>query len=181
MDIPVIVNTSRAMPESLSQIVPRCGAANRPSDPPQGATSRLHEFQNRFTLKGRSPAMSMQAIWIGIVLAALTLVHPVSAQGQNLGKNDFEQFCSECHGATGKGDGSKAKALGRKSADLTRLSEKKWGRVSCSAGLQRDRWQSRGVDSRAKGHAGMGSDLYRKIEGTGAPGISAGNEVPTGP
>jgi mono/diheme cytochrome c family protein len=68
--------------------------------------------------------MSMQAIWIGIVLAALTLVHPVSAQGQYLGKNDFEQFCSECHGATGKGDGSKAKALGRKSADLTRLSEK---------------------------------------------------------
>jgi hypothetical protein len=41
-----------------------------------------------------------------------------------LGKIDFEKFCAECHGMSGKGDGPRAKTLEKQPADLTKLAKK---------------------------------------------------------
>ena len=71
--------------------------------------------------------VSMKTVWIVIVLASLTLPHPGNAQGQRVGKNDFEKFCAECHGMIGKGDGPRAKTLEKQPADLTKLAEKNGG------------------------------------------------------
>ena len=65
--------------------------------------------------------MSIKTVWIVIVLALLALPHPRNAQGRRVGKNDFEKFCAECHGMSGKGDGPRAKALEKHPADLTKL------------------------------------------------------------
>ena len=71
--------------------------------------------------------VAMKTVWIVIVLASLALPHPGNAQGQRVGKNDFEKFCAECHGMSGKGDGPRAKTLEKQPADLTKLAEKNGG------------------------------------------------------
>jgi mono/diheme cytochrome c family protein len=71
--------------------------------------------------------VSMQTVWIVIVLASLALPHPGNAQGRSVGKNDFEKFCAECHGMSGKGDGPRAKTLEKRPADLTKLAERNGG------------------------------------------------------
>ncbi|WP_312527818.1 c-type cytochrome [Paracoccus sp. (in: a-proteobacteria)] len=43
------------------------------------------------------------------------------------GQADYQQYCSACHGATGKGDGPAAKDLTPKPADLTLLARKNGG------------------------------------------------------
>ena len=125
--------------------------------------------------------VSMKTVWIVIVLASLALPHPGNAQGQRVGKNDFEKFCTECHGMNGKGDGPRAKTPEKQPADLTKLAEKKRGRFPRRSCLRSDRRQSRGVDSRHKGHAGMGGPLYTRIEGENTARISAGSDQRIGP
>jgi hypothetical protein len=71
--------------------------------------------------------VSMQTVWIVIVLASLALPHPGNAQARRVGKNDFEKFCTECHGMSGKGDGPRAKTLEKRPADLTKLAERNGG------------------------------------------------------
>ena len=123
----------------------------------------------------------MKTIWIVIVLTSLALPHLGNAQGQRVGKNDFEKFCAECHGINGKGDGPRAKTLEKQPANLTKLAEKKRGGFSRRSCLRSDRRQSRGVDSRHKGHAGMGGPLYTRIAGEDAARISAGSDQWIGP
>lgn len=43
------------------------------------------------------------------------------------GEEDFANYCSACHGMSGKGDGEIANSLARRPADLTQLSAKNGG------------------------------------------------------
>lgn len=43
------------------------------------------------------------------------------------GREDFAAFCAGCHGVGGKGDGPAAAGLGRRPADLTRLTARNGG------------------------------------------------------
>lgn len=54
---------------------------------------------------------------LAVLAACLTPVRPVPS-----GADDFADFCAGCHGAGARGDGQAAAALGRRPADLTRLS-----------------------------------------------------------
>lgn len=45
-----------------------------------------------------------------------------SAQQSFSGSNDYQMFCSSCHGATAKGDGPIATSLLKRPPDLTQLS-----------------------------------------------------------
>ena len=72
-------------------------------------------------------AVSMQTVWIVIVLALLAFPHPGNAQVRSVGKNDFQKFCAECHGMSGKGDGPRAKTLEKRPADLTKLAARNGG------------------------------------------------------
>lgn len=60
----------------------------------------------------------------GLVLAAC-LPQPGPATPD--GAADFAANCAGCHGAGGRGDGPDAAALGRRPADLTRLSSRTGG------------------------------------------------------
>jgi len=57
-----------------------------------------------------------------LVLAASLLPSTGYSQAENDGKYWYLNYCASCHGASGKGDGSIAKALTQKPADLTALS-----------------------------------------------------------
>ena len=68
----------------------------------------------------------MKRRWIAgliAVLAALTITNLAQAQGLEIGKNEYLRSCASCHGASGKGDGYVVKALVKRPADLTKLTE----------------------------------------------------------
>jgi mono/diheme cytochrome c family protein len=57
----------------------------------------------------------------------LALTACVEAEKVPSGAEDFADYCSACHGASGKGDGGVADVLDRKPADLTKLSARNGG------------------------------------------------------
>jgi mono/diheme cytochrome c family protein len=63
----------------------------------------------------------------GWMLVPLALMACVERDKVPTGAEDYADFCSACHGASGKGDGDGAAALDRKPADLTRLSARNGG------------------------------------------------------
>jgi len=68
----------------------------------------------------------MRAIWIALMIAmsaAIGMTDVASAQGIELGKNEYLKSCASCHGVTGKGDGPVIKSLIKPPPDLTKLSE----------------------------------------------------------
>lgn len=62
----------------------------------------------------------------GAVLALAACLMP-EKQAENTGPQDFADYCSGCHGATGNGDGELAVTLRRKPSDLTKLSRRNKG------------------------------------------------------
>lgn len=68
----------------------------------------------------------MRHAWM-ILPLALSLAGCVETEKVPTGAEDFGDFCSACHGLSGKGDGEAAAALARKPADLTQLSAKNGG------------------------------------------------------
>ena len=62
----------------------------------------------------------------GAVLALAACLMP-EKQAENTGPQDFADYCSGCHGATGNGDGELAGTLRRRPADLTKLSRRNKG------------------------------------------------------
>lgn len=58
-----------------------------------------------------------------LILAACTGPEVERARGRDL----FMTYCQGCHGASGKGDGPAAPALGKKPADLTTLAARNGG------------------------------------------------------
>lgn len=62
-----------------------------------------------------------------ILSLALVLGACVESEKASTGAEDFADFCSACHGLSGKGDGGVAAELDRKPADLTRLSARNNG------------------------------------------------------
>ncbi len=68
----------------------------------------------------------MRHAWM-ILPLALSLAGCVETERVPTGAEDFGDFCSACHGLSGKGDGEGAAALARKPADLTQLSAKNGG------------------------------------------------------
>ena len=63
--------------------------------------------------------------WIGCLLAVIAAICVTAAAHAQteIGKNEFLRSCASCHGATGKGDGYVAKALIKRSPDLSKLSQ----------------------------------------------------------
>lgn len=62
-----------------------------------------------------------------ILSLALSLGACVERDTSPSGSEDFADFCSACHGLSGKGDGDMASRLDRKPADLTQLSARNGG------------------------------------------------------
>ena len=64
-----------------------------------------------------------------ILLAALGMASclPAKKETPPSGAQDFAEFCSTCHGASGRGDGEAAAGLAQKPADLTGLSARNDG------------------------------------------------------
>ena len=63
-----------------------------------------------------------------LLILAVSLIPSMSyAQADSDGKYWYLNYCASCHGASGKGDGSIAKALTQKPADLTALSSANGG------------------------------------------------------
>jgi mono/diheme cytochrome c family protein len=70
------------------------------------------------------------AVLVGAVIGASIVTSVVTAGPQSepySGGGDFQVYCSSCHGASGKGDGSIAKSLKKQPADLTLLSKQNNG------------------------------------------------------
>ena len=63
---------------------------------------------------------------LGAVLVLTACLMP-DKQAENTGPQDFAEYCSGCHGASGKGDGELAGTLRRKPADLTKLARRNKG------------------------------------------------------
>jgi mono/diheme cytochrome c family protein len=62
--------------------------------------------------------------------ALLALANPAASGDPtvaDVGRGVYEQYCSECHGVAGKGDGPKAASLQRAPADLTKIAERNGG------------------------------------------------------
>lgn len=70
-----------------------------------------------------------------VFLAALGLAACVSEKPEPVptGAEDFAQYCSACHGASGKGDGELASDLTTKPADLTGLTARNGGTYPSTA------------------------------------------------
>ena len=69
-----------------------------------------------------------------ILLAALGLTACVDQPDPvPTGAEDYAAFCASCHGATGVGDGEIASSLGKRPADLTRLSRRNGGTFPSTA------------------------------------------------
>ena len=68
---------------------------------------------------------------IGMFIAATSVVATTGAGPQTAqideGKQKYDFYCASCHGATGKGDGTLGKSLGKPPADLTQLAKKNQG------------------------------------------------------
>ena len=64
----------------------------------------------------------------GLATWALTTMR-IDAQSAAIygGGNDFQAYCSSCHGPSGKGDGPIASSFRKRPADLTRLSARNNG------------------------------------------------------
>lgn len=66
------------------------------------------------------------AVVVGALIGASVgaSVVPAGAQSEPYsGVGDYQVYCSSCHGASGKGDGSIAKSLKTRPADLTQLAK----------------------------------------------------------
>ena len=68
------------------------------------------------------------ALTAAIIVGASALV-TVRAQGSQpySGSSDYQVYCSSCHGAEARGDGTIAKSLKKRPADLTQLSKRNNG------------------------------------------------------
>ena len=71
----------------------------------------------------RLTILAIATIAIGPSLAAAPRGQPVNYSGSQ----DYQAYCTSCHGTGGKGDGIIAKSLSRKPADLTQLSKRNNG------------------------------------------------------
>jgi mono/diheme cytochrome c family protein len=63
---------------------------------------------------------------VGALIGAsvVTAGIPAGAQSEPYsGGGDYQVYCSSCHGASGKGDGSIAKSLKKRPSDLTQLAK----------------------------------------------------------
>lgn len=72
----------------------------------------------------------VQKLPVMSVFAALGLgacVMATTPEPMPTGAQDFADFCSSCHGVSGKGDGEMAATLGKRPADLTSLSRRNGG------------------------------------------------------
>ncbi len=63
-----------------------------------------------------------------VAVTALVTACAENTKTTNTGARDYAQYCVECHGATGKGDGPAAAALNPKPVDLARLSAANGGK-----------------------------------------------------
>jgi mono/diheme cytochrome c family protein len=65
---------------------------------------------------------------VSVLLAALAVAAPAAAQdGARLGRVEFNAYCAQCHGTSGKGDGVIAHLLNVPPADLTRIQAENGG------------------------------------------------------
>ncbi len=70
----------------------------------------------------------ISALMASLMLTNLTALAEESGEMKtNSGQSDYLLFCATCHGRSGTGDGSFARALRTPPADLTSLSEKNGG------------------------------------------------------
>ena len=65
----------------------------------------------------------MRQAFFAVIIAILSSIHAVSAQGVDFGKTDYVRNCASCHGLDGKGNETLSKSFTTKPADLTKLSE----------------------------------------------------------
>lgn len=68
--------------------------------------------------------------YLAVLVGALIGASVVAAGAQSepySGGGDYQVYCSSCHGASGKGDGSIAKSLKKQPSDLTQLKKQNNG------------------------------------------------------
>lgn len=66
---------------------------------------------------------------VALALLIAVVAAPARADDRQirLGASYYQELCSECHGKEGHGDGKTGKALSKKPADLTAISERRGG------------------------------------------------------
>ena len=73
------------------------------------------------TMVSATLGILMLALFSGFALAAK------SGEKTDIGKSEYQAYCANCHGLSGKGDGPIADLLTKKAADLTVLSRTNGG------------------------------------------------------
>jgi mono/diheme cytochrome c family protein len=99
----------------------------------KGAQLGGHHHREEIMKLGFRAAWSLPAL---LMLSIIIMPNPVRAQGGaemsptgqiTSGKLDFREYCAQCHGKDGTGDGPVAPALKKKPANLTLLSKNNGG------------------------------------------------------
>ena len=118
----------------------------------------------------------MRHAWM-ILPLALSLAGCVETEKVPTGAEDFGDFCSACHGLSGKGDGEGAAALARKPADLTQLSAKNGG-VFPGTRVMAKIWGYTGVAPGRQDHASPMPEFGPLLQGELVP-YDGGDGIPT--
>lgn len=123
---------------------------------------------------GKEGVVTVLRILLGGLMAATSVVAATAAAGPQTaqiadGKQKYDVYCSSCHGAGGKGDGTFSKALRKPPADLTQLSRKNKGQFPTET-------VAKLIDGRTRDEAHLKSDMpvwgdvFSKSQTTTTPG-----------
>ena len=93
----------------------------------------LAEFAARGFHVGRGAGTVVAGAWLALlIMVPVGAVLAQQADAVEAGRQQFDDKCAVCHGATGVGDGVLADGLRQRPADLTRISERNGGTFPAS-------------------------------------------------
>ena len=98
------------------------------------------------------------------VMGALGGADIVFAQGAEFGRDEYVWSCAACHGIAGKGDGTGGPFFQHTADRFDQAFGSEQRRISCLAGLRRDRWQGPRRSAWYEGYARVGRDVHAPAE-----------------